>query len=225
MLVALQQVVETGLEVVVKVVEVVVEDSLALDRLEGAEIEVLVEVPAVDVSPTAGGPARVDNALRVPTFGTEPAESWTADAKAVGVEVERLVVGSDRTANQAKGVVVVVVVVDAAAACSTTAKQTKTAVPSRGTAASEIEGADPLLSVPAGEVGVGEVGVVGGATTTEARAGTGEGGCATRVAPPLPAAAGSDAGTLGRAPAQRVGGPTLGDGTQESVWFVSQKAS
>lgn len=222
MLVALQQVVETGLEVVVKVIEVVVEDSLALDRLEGAEIEVLVEVPAVDVSPTAGGPARVDNAPRVPTVGTEPAESWTADAKAVGVEVERLVVGSDRTANQAKGVVVVV---DAAAACSTTAKQTKTAVPSRGTAASEIEGADPILSVPAGQVGVGEVGVVGGATTAEARAGTGEGGCATRVAPPLPAAAGSDAGALGRAPAQRVGGPTLGDGTQESVWFVRQKAS
>ena len=223
MLVALQQVVETGLEVVVKVVEVVVEDSLALDRLEGAEIEVLVEVPAVDVSPTAGGPARVDNAPRVPTVGTEPAESWTADPKAVGVEVESLVVGSDRTANQAKGVVVVVV--DAAAACSTTAKQTKTAVPSRGTAASEIEGADPLLSVQACQVGVGEVGVVGGATTAEARAGTGEGGSATRVAPPLPAAAGSDAGTLGRAPAQRVGGPTLGDGTQESVWFVSQKAS
>ena len=223
MLVALQQVVETGLEVVVKVVEVVVEDSLALDRLEGAEIEVLVEVPAVDVSRTAGGPARVDNAPRVPTVATEPAESWTADAKAVGVEVERLVVGSDGTARQVKGVVVVVV--DAAAACSIVAKQTETAVSSRGTAASEIKGADPRLSVPAGQVGVGEVGVVGGATTAEARAGTGEGGSATRVAPPLPAAAGSDAGALGRAPAQRVGGPTLGDGTQESVWFVSQKAS
>lgn len=223
MLVALQQVVETGLEVVVKVVEVVVEDSLALDRLEGAEIEVLVEVPAVDVSRTAGGPARVDNAPRVPTVATEPAESWTADAKAVGVEVERLVVGSDGTARQVKGVVVVVV--DAAAACSIVAKETETAVSSRGTAASEIKGADPRLSVPAGQVGVGEVGVVGGATTAEARAGTGEGGSATRVAPPLPAAAGSDAGALGRAPAQRVGGPTLGDGTQESVWFVSQKAS
>lgn len=223
MLVALQQVVETGLEVVVKVVEVVVEDSLALDRLEGAEIEVLVEVPAVDVSRTAGGPARVDNAPRVPTVATEPAESWTADAKAVGVEVERLVVGSDGTARQVKGVVVVVV--DAAAACSIVAKQTETAVSSRGTAASEIKRADPRLSVPAGQVGVGEVGVVGGATTAEARAGTGKGGSATRVAPPLPAAAGSDAGALGRAPAQRVGGPTLGDGTQESVWFVSQKAS
>ena len=223
MLVALQQVVETGLEVVVKVVEVVVEDSLALDRLEGAEIEVLVEVPAVDVSRTAGGPARVDNAPRVPTVATEPAESWTADAKAVGVEVERLVVGSDGTARQVKGVVVVVV--DAAAACSIVAKETETAVSSRGTAASEIKRADPRLSVPAGQVGVGEVGVVGGATTAEARAGTGEGGSATRVAPPLPAAAGSDAGALGRAPAQRVGGPTLGDGTQESVWFVSQKAS
>lgn len=177
-LVVLQQVVEAGLKVGVKVVVVVVEDFLTLHRLQGAEIEVLVEIPAVDVSP-AEGSARVESASRVQTVVAEPAEpaESVADTEAVGVEVESPVVGADCATNQGKGVVVVVVVVgatDTAAARSIIAKQPEHAAPRPGTAPPEVEsvpqGVEAFLSVLAGRVGAGEVAAVACAATAEARA-------------------------------------------------------